>query len=108
MEKVGIVWPFEIYYGNLVGRYILSPFGNLVAVWYIFPRFGILCLEKSGNPDVHHFFRGKSSTKAKILVTLVDCPLLGCQMVYFQTKKPNLGKFWRALDWEMLIYIMAI
>jgi hypothetical protein len=22
----------------------------------------------------------------------------GCQMVYFQTKNPNLGKFWRALD----------
>jgi hypothetical protein len=31
-----------------------------------------------------------------------------CQMVYFQTKKPNFGKFWRALDWEMLIYIMVI
>jgi hypothetical protein len=23
--------------------YILCPFGNLVAIWYIFPRFGILC-----------------------------------------------------------------
>jgi hypothetical protein len=22
----------------------------------------------------------------------------GCQMVCFQTKNPNLGKFWRALD----------
>jgi hypothetical protein len=22
----------------------------------------------------------------------------GCQMVYFQTKNPNLGKFWRALE----------
>jgi hypothetical protein len=32
----------------------------------------------------------------------------GCQMVYFQTKNPNLGKFWRALDWKMLIYFMAI
>jgi hypothetical protein len=30
--------------------YILSPFGNLVAIVYIFPRFGILCQEKSGNP----------------------------------------------------------
>jgi hypothetical protein len=29
-------------------------------------------------------------------------------MVYFQTKKTNLGKFWWALDWEMLIYFMAI
>jgi hypothetical protein len=24
-------------------------------------------------------------------------------MVYFQTENPNLGKFWRALDWKMLI-----
>jgi hypothetical protein len=31
-----------------------------------------------------------------------------CQMVSFQTKKNNLGKFWRALDWKMLIYFMAI
>jgi hypothetical protein len=32
----------------------------------------------------------------------------GCQMVHFQTKNPNLGKFWRALEWEMLLYFMAI
>jgi hypothetical protein len=32
----------------------------------------------------------------------------GCQMVSFQTKNLNLGKFWRALDWKMLIYFMAI
>jgi hypothetical protein len=29
-------------------------------------------------------------------------------MVCFQTKNPNLGKFWRALDWKLLIYFMAI
>jgi hypothetical protein len=29
-------------------------------------------------------------------------------MVSFQTKNTNLGKFWRALDWKMLIYLMAI
>jgi hypothetical protein len=29
-------------------------------------------------------------------------------MVSFQTKNPNLGQFWRALDGEMLIYFMAI
>jgi hypothetical protein len=31
----------------------------------------------------------------------------GCQMVCFQTKNPNLGKFGRALDWKMFIYFMA-
>jgi hypothetical protein len=32
----------------------------------------------------------------------------GCQMVCFQTKNPNLGKFWRALEWKMLVYFMVI
>jgi hypothetical protein len=35
-------------------------------------------------------------------------PAQGCQMVYIQNKNPTLGKFWRALDWKMLIYFMAI
>jgi hypothetical protein len=29
-------------------------------------------------------------------------------MVYFQIQNPNLGKFWSALDWKMLIYFMVI
>jgi hypothetical protein len=32
----------------------------------------------------------------------------GCQMVYFQTKNPNLGKFWRSLEWKMLVYFKVI
>jgi hypothetical protein len=32
----------------------------------------------------------------------------GCQMVCFQTKNTNLGKFSRALDWKKLIYFIAI
>jgi hypothetical protein len=32
----------------------------------------------------------------------------GCQMVYFQTKNPNLGNFLRTWDWKMLIYFMSI
>jgi hypothetical protein len=27
-------------------------------------------------------------------------------MVCFQTKNPNLGKFWRVLEWKMLVYFM--
>jgi hypothetical protein len=42
-----ILWPFGIYYGYLVHFW---PFSKLVAIWCIFPRFGILCQEKSGNP----------------------------------------------------------
>jgi hypothetical protein len=29
-------------------------------------------------------------------------------MVCFQTKNPNLGKFWRVLQWKMLVYLMTI
>jgi hypothetical protein len=29
-------------------------------------------------------------------------------MVYFQTENPNLGKFWRALEWKMLIHIIYV
>jgi hypothetical protein len=32
----------------------------------------------------------------------------GCQIVYFQTKNPKLGKFWRVLQWNMLVYFMTI
>jgi hypothetical protein len=32
----------------------------------------------------------------------------GCQMVCFQTQKNNLGKFWRALEWKILVYFMVI
>jgi hypothetical protein len=28
--------------------------------------------------------------------------------VYFQTKKSNLGKFWRTLEWKMLVYLRVI
>jgi hypothetical protein len=31
--------------------------------------------------------------------------LQGCHMVYLQTKNPNLGRFWRALDWKMFTYL---
>jgi hypothetical protein len=55
MEDVWyILWSFGIFCGHLV---YFSPFGMfsgplvyLVAIWYIFCPFGMLCHEKSGNP----------------------------------------------------------
>jgi hypothetical protein len=35
-------------------------------------------------------------------------PNQGCQMVYFKTKKPNLGIFWKALEWKMSVYFTAV
>jgi hypothetical protein len=29
-------------------------------------------------------------------------------MVYFQSKNPDLDKFWRVLQWQMLVYYMSI
>jgi hypothetical protein len=32
----------------------------------------------------------------------------GCQMAHFQTQNPNLGTFWRVLQWKMLVHFMTI
>jgi hypothetical protein len=48
MENIDIFYGRSEYITAI--WYILWPLGNLVAVWYSFPRFGILCQEKSGNP----------------------------------------------------------
>jgi hypothetical protein len=48
MEKVGIFFDHLEYITAIWN--IQWPFGKLVAMWYIFTRFGMLCQEKSGNP----------------------------------------------------------
>jgi hypothetical protein len=37
-----------VYYDQMD---IVWQFGSSVVIWYIFPRFGIVCKEKSGNPS---------------------------------------------------------
>jgi hypothetical protein len=32
----------------------------------------------------------------------------GCQMAYFQTKNPDMGKFLTVLQWKMLVYYVSI
>jgi hypothetical protein len=39
-----------IFYGHLEYFTASQVLGNVVVIWYIFPRFGILYQEKSGNP----------------------------------------------------------
>jgi hypothetical protein len=41
-------------------------------------------------------------------VDVEDALKQGCHMAYFQTKNPDLGKFWRVLQWKMFLYYMAI
>jgi hypothetical protein len=57
MEKVGIFYG-HLEYINAIW-YTLWPFGKVGAIWYIFPPFGILCQEKSGNPEAHARPRGR-------------------------------------------------
>jgi hypothetical protein len=48
MENAGI---FNVHLEYIMVIWnILWPFGNVVVIWYIFPHFGIVCQEKSGNP----------------------------------------------------------
>jgi hypothetical protein len=35
-------------------------------------------------------------------------PVQGCQMFVFKPKYPNLGKFWRVLQWKILVHFMTI
>jgi hypothetical protein len=55
MEKVCIFFGHLEYIKAILN--ILGPFDNLVAIWYIFPRYGKLCQEKSGIPDLPPFVR---------------------------------------------------
>jgi hypothetical protein len=80
------------------GTYILWPSGrfcdNLVyfsPVWYIASRK--ICQPWLQDMKLHS--RNRSSIAHE----------QGCQMVYFQTKNPNLGKCWRVLQWNTYIGI---
>jgi hypothetical protein len=48
------------------------------------------------------FFRSKKSAN------VMQPRFQGCQTVCFLTKNPNLGKFWKAVDWKILIHFMTI
>jgi hypothetical protein len=52
MKNIGIFHGHleQIYNDHLVYVHILRKLGNFVAIWHIFAHFGILYLEKSGNP----------------------------------------------------------
>jgi hypothetical protein len=43
------IWNLFRHFGDL------WPYGKILAIWFIFPCFGILYQEKSGNPDLETF-----------------------------------------------------
>jgi hypothetical protein len=50
----------------------------------------------------------RATTKAFWHLKIESKSRQSCQMVYFQTQNHNLGKFWRGLQWKMLVYFMDI
>jgi hypothetical protein len=61
-------------------------------------RMGLCNLSRS-----RHFL-AKIFLKFKMSAQVIQ----GCQMVYFQTKNPNFGKFWRSSDWKLFICFITI
>jgi hypothetical protein len=54
MEKVGMLYVHLEYIVAIWYTYFMVIW-HLVAIWYIFHRFGILYPEKSGKPGTTHF-----------------------------------------------------
>jgi hypothetical protein len=52
LERKMLVYFVVIWNIRLFGKFY-GHFGIVVVIWYIFPRFGILCQEKSGNPECY-------------------------------------------------------
>jgi hypothetical protein len=64
-------------------------------------------LEFGNTASIHHR-KPKHSAFCNQRTTVRPCFKQRCQMVCFQTKNHNLGKLYRALDWKMFMYLMAI
>jgi hypothetical protein len=59
-------------------------------------------LKKISQPKKKKLLRQLSNASLECATGLPD------GILYFQTKSPNLGKFWRVLQWKMLVYCTAI
>jgi hypothetical protein len=65
--------------------------------------FAEFCINEKGT---NCFYFDVSLETRIVSWTKNAAPVQGCQMVCFQTKDPNLGKFWRVLHWKTLVYIV--
>jgi hypothetical protein len=95
IEDVGVfmaIWsilrPFGLFYGHLIYFVAIWNIYVHMVIWYIFPRFGMLHQEKSGDPDVH-------SVGAKFLPSplLKNCPPLAWSgVLYILISNSNMPK----------------
>jgi hypothetical protein len=131
------LWPFVIFCGHLLYFvaicYILWPFvifcGHLL---YIFLTL-VYCIKTNLATLVTggFYYQSAESTSHLVLLTrlksrlkpwrptdewnllvqtvvhLMTSRVARCY-IYCRTKNPNLGKFWRALEWKILVYFMVI
>jgi hypothetical protein len=88
---------------DLPNPFCLAENGYGCAVFISESGFSIFFFEISAEKI---FLKNKNSREKCVEIACVCYQ--GCQMVYFQTKNPNLGKFRRVLDWKMLIHFKAI
>jgi hypothetical protein len=70
-----------------------------VVIWYLLPAFWYVAPTKSGTPDFNKMSAEQNKKSASPSIEKNHKRLSqGCQMVYFQTKNPTLGKFWSVLQ----------
>jgi hypothetical protein len=89
---VGILWPFGISYGHFM------------VIWYIFPRFGMLCQEKSGNP-VSESERRRVIFQA-VMYLNVDSQDVAFGKSYFKYSRNDIGKGYRPQIVRILLYVL--
>jgi hypothetical protein len=78
MENIGIFYDHLVYF-TAIGN-ILWHLVYFVVIWYIFPRFGILDQETSGNPDLATaFYTSNLSSRGRTLLCLEPvCTFKAC------------------------------
>jgi hypothetical protein len=89
MDTWSIWWSFVIFYGHLV---------QFVVIWYIFPRFGILYQEKSGDPDWSLWIGISNSTELYIMLYIV----FNFKILKFKNKDDKkVTMTWTTISWPI-------
>jgi hypothetical protein len=78
---------------------------NKAMLLCVFVLICIICELKKGNEGIDQYKLPKKTFRDFLTDPMSHRLQQGCQMVYFQTENSNLGKFWRVLQWKMLVFL---
>jgi hypothetical protein len=104
----------------LVIWYFITTLVYFIAVWYylwpcwcIIFHFGLLCQEKSGNPVSKSKLKRACVSRKTAVETGRKTPAVTfvirvARWFILRPKIPNLGIFWWALEWKMLVHFTAV